>query len=1174
MKDLRRITAFYRTLTLACMVFCFVRVDDARAQCEENIVDNPGFEEVNPPCGAVPPPPFGLINGSFNQGCMGLWEAAWGTPSVCSGGPYTGDYYCCLGANNEGVFQNLNLCTAGVYELSFYYRRLNAVNGSLRVFLASGLVNQPMSNSGNPPLPIQGSWQELANVPINNNNWQFFSNPSFQVTNPANNQLLFLLVPAADIGFDDIVLRLRGVDPEIACASTTLGTYTFSGSIPNPPNGYTITSWSWDFGDGQTASGQSVTHTFGAQGTYQVCLTTTDQCGCQRQTCQTIIYDQCSCGCGRDEAPPQLQQPIDQSIQVTCLGEAPPPPVLQVQDDCDDAPTVSFLESVSGPLCGETLLRQWVVSDRCGNTLAVSQTIQALDDQPPFFIQEPSDLAVACPDPGPAFLAWIDQQAGAVLEDFCSGVTWTAEYDSIPQFPCGATEVRFTWADTCGNSVERTLQFLVEDIQPPDILAFPEDLIVFCLPSIADTLQAWLANNGGGQASDGCGPVFWSNNFNGDTSQQIIPVQFTVQDLCGNTVTLPARFIRAGGNDTTFQTIPTCDPLQVGIDTLVIQESGCKVWVITTYELVPSDTVRLDTFTCDPLLSGADTLLLANQNGCDSLIITRRTLSLPDTTLLIATTCDPAQADTLIQVLPGWRCDSVVMTITLSAFSPPTFLQSQTCDPLLAGTETLLLVNAAGCDSLVITETLLQSAWQGSQTVLLCGEGTPYTDTLVVSGGPCDSLFITEFLYRSPDTTLLASATCDPAQTGQFIAVLQGSSGCDSVLITTVNLLPRDTLLVEGVTCFRDQESFDTLVLSNQFGCDSVILNAILWIGRDTTFLQRSTCDSSATGTFVRLFPLPGTPCDSVVVETLTWAAQSETVLTERSCDPAGPAADTLFLTSQEGCDSLIIRIFQYTDLQALPDIQGESCPGFADGSILAGPVSGGQSPYRYRLNGGNWQAQPLFEGLAPGTYTITLEDAGGCTRELSGLVVSAALTVSVDIGPDREVEPGAVITLSAQSGQPFIQWQWSAPDPLSCATCSQTELGPITQAQSVSFSGVTADGCPADDALRLTLRQTEAEIPAVFIPNSFSPNGDGINDLFSVYGNAQVLEIRRLAVYDRWGNALYQETNIPPNAPSRGWDGSFRGRPMDPGVFVYVAEVVFQGGRTRIYKGDVTLVR
>ena len=97
------------------------------SQCDENHLINPGFETVGPPCGTVPP--GGLINGSFNQGCMIGWEAAWGTPSVCSNNPSEGDYYACLGANNEGFFQTLILSTDSTYCLSFYFRSLNAGSG-------------------------------------------------------------------------------------------------------------------------------------------------------------------------------------------------------------------------------------------------------------------------------------------------------------------------------------------------------------------------------------------------------------------------------------------------------------------------------------------------------------------------------------------------------------------------------------------------------------------------------------------------------------------------------------------------------------------------------------------------------------------------------------------------------------------------------------------------------------------------------------------------------------------------------------------------------------------------------------------------------------------------------------------------------------------------------------
>jgi hypothetical protein len=210
---------------------CFL--GEATGQCNMNLLTNPGFETVDPPCGPVPP--GGLINGSFNQGCMTGWESAWGTPSVCSNNPNEGNYYACLGANNEGFFQTLTLDPDSMYCLSFQYRRLNSGAGSLEVYFASGLLNQPMSNSGNPPLTIQPTWQLLGSFPSTSNEWAPVIIPSITPIDPANNQLLFLDVPSSglDVGIDDVDLTTIGLpDPDVVvdfqCVNQSGGTFTFS----------------------------------------------------------------------------------------------------------------------------------------------------------------------------------------------------------------------------------------------------------------------------------------------------------------------------------------------------------------------------------------------------------------------------------------------------------------------------------------------------------------------------------------------------------------------------------------------------------------------------------------------------------------------------------------------------------------------------------------------------------------------------------------------------------------------------------------------------------------------------------------------------------------------------------------------------------------------------------
>ncbi|MCB9313341.1 MAG: gliding motility-associated C-terminal domain-containing protein [Lewinellaceae bacterium] len=1137
--------------------------------CGDNSIINPGFEEVELPCGPVPP--GGLINGSFNSGCMTGWEAAWGTPSVCAFGPNSGSYFACFGANNEAIHQNLeDLCTEGIYHFSFFYRRLSGSTGSMGVYFANGLINQPLSNTGNPPLGIQGGWNLIVNQNVNSGNWQQYVNYSLQISNPANNQLLFVLSGAIDIGIDDVELELQTADPAFTCESILPGSYTFSGELQNAPPNYNVTSWSWDFGDGSTGSGQDVSHVYSSQGTYEVCLTITDACNCSVTTCQTIIYDDCSCGCDRDEAPPFFLQSPEPVIEVSCLQDVPVDPVVTVQDECDDQPMITFSETSTGPSCDLTITRTWLATDRCGFTAQVSQTIHVRDLTPPDFVIPPANEEAECPDHVPAFENWIQNLGGAEASDNCGGdMSWTVIFDSIPQYPCGFSTVQFQVSDGCGNSSERTATFFSLDTQLPEIVSIPEDLTVFCLSDISDPLAQWIEERGGFLAEDLCGPVTYSNDFDGDTSGQIIPVTFTATDLCGNSNSLTARFIRANGSDTLYVNVFTCDPAQAGQDTMVVEEGGCQVWSITNSIYLPPDVEVIEQFSCDPLQVGSDTLYFSNQNGCDSVQVMVTVLLPSDTIRTKSTTCDPAVAgsDTII-LSNQLGCDSILISeVSLS----PSSVQSITlftCDPAAAGSDTIILSNQFGCDSVIYQLTVFSGFYQEVEQVLLCGNGNAYTDTMVVTSGPCDSLFITNYMYAPLDTTWLFGTTCDPAQAGISIAVQPSSLGCDSTIVTTTNLLPSDSTLVSRVTCDPAGAMYSITVLSNQYGCDSVVTTDIQYVGIDTLYVEETTCEPSQAGTMVSI--LPGVECDTVLVTETMYVPFTQSEETVILCGQSGVLSDTIYLQNAAGCDSLVIRNYEYVSLSSQYQIQGETCAGDQDGSIELTSVVGGVPPYEGILIGGNWQSATLFDNLPPGQYTLVIRDAAGCLDTLSGLVVAPGAIITIDAGPDRTAAPGEVIDLSAQTTQSLAQVQWTATDPLLCPGCLQTILGPLTTNQTVIVTGWTQEGCSDTDALEVIIK-TRGNI---FIPNTFTPNNDGINDVFSVYGNDQVLQVRNLAIFDRWGNALYSRSDLPINDPSAGWDGTFRDEVMDPGVYVYVVEVELVDGSVRLFKGDVTVVR
>ena len=88
-----------------------------------------------------------------------------------------------------------------------------------------------------------------------------------------------------------------------------------------------------------------------------------------------------------------------------------------------------------------------------------------------------------------------------------------------------------------------------------------------------------------------------------------------------------------------------------------------------------------------------------------------------------------------------------------------------------------------------------------------------------------------------------------------------------------------------------------------------------------------------------------------------------------------------------------------------------------------------------------------------------------------------------------------------------------------------------------------------------------------IFVPNAFSPNDDGENDILFVRG--QNLEEVTLKIFDRWGELVFESTD-----QAIGWDGTFRDKPVDPDVYVYHLQVICFDGQENLIKGNITVLR
>lgn len=245
------------------------------------------------------------------------------------------------------------------------------------------------------------------------------------------------------------------------------------------------------------------------------------------------------------------------------------------------------------------------------------------------------------------------------------------------------------------------------------------------------------------------------------------------------------------------------------------------------------------------------------------------------------------------------------------------------------------------------------------------------------------------------------------------------------------------------------------------------------------------------------------------------------------------------------------------------------SCPGRADGYILIDTVLGGAGPYLYAIEGGSFSGLTRYENLPPGTYLLSVEDANGCEAEAS-IDIPEAQNLTVSLGPDITLALGKPDTLVAEITPATYDTIWWWPyDSLSPPGSPLQAINPgKTTTYFVWVS--TGEGCTATDNIEVRVIR---EYP-VYAPTAFSPNEDEINDRFTLYAGADVVNIRTFQIFDRWGNMVYENANFQPNDPTLGWDGTLDGMPMDPAVFAFYAEVEFTDGSVEVVRGDLMLMR
>ena len=280
-------------------------------------------------------------------------------------------------------------------------------------------------------------------------------------------------------------------------------------------------------------------------------------------------------------------------------------------------------------------------------------------------------------------------------------------------------------------------------------------------------------------------------------------------------------------------------------------------------------------------------------------------------------------------------------------------------------------------------------------------------------------------------------------------------------------------------------------------------------------------------------------------------------------------------LIASYGCDSTVI-----THLEVVPaalisaDVTWGNplCTGEETGFIIVENIQNGSGQYTLTLNDEESTTVSLgvgfYENLPPGEYSLIITDTYGCeTTYDNSLFTPSPLTV--DLGEDATVLLGCTYDLTPSINAPIVDHDWSSTLGMDCVGCLNTTIIP-TETFTYTLTVTDANGCQAADSITINIDDTRQ----VFIPNAFSPDGDGYNDYFFINAGKDVEVIQSLKIFDRWGSLVFNNNAISPNDFESGWDGFANGKEANMGVYIYLAEILFIDGEVETFSGDVTLVK
>ncbi len=658
--------------------------------------------------------------------------------------------------------------------------------------------------------------------------------------------------------------------------------------------------------------------------------------------------------------------------------------------------------------------------------------------------------------------------------------------------------------------------------------------------------------------------------------------------------------------------------------------NGCDSIVNVNLSFFPVAQSNIDTFICASETinvngtlygrnrrRGTEVLPNADINGCDSLIFVNIDIKENESRVIDTALCEgesltvngmvydelnPSGTEIVPSTVPG-ECDSTLLVSVNFLEVPRDTFFGRLCpgaslningteynEQNPAGREIFRAAN--GCDSILRVDIDFNFIRESRFDTTICpGEqviinGTVYDvntpsgrETIDLPGNQCDSFVVVNLNFlRNIEVRLAGTGTVCPGDSINLVFRVFGTQGIDVEVentlgeVFTVNNVGdgRVVRVSPAQTTTYSIRSLDNV--EELDGCSPVIRGEALIEVRPLAIEAlifndfgdfNTSCPNSSDARAIAFID-GGVPPYSVSWST---GAVGDTLL------GIAKGSYELIVTDDNGCvDRDSFQITSPDSITVEAEVIPPLCTGDNNGAIIINEISGGTEPYEFSIDGQNFRAfnqgSFILSDLVPNVYQVSVQDVNDCTASTPVEILEPA-ALRIDLGSDQTIRFGDSLQLSPQLNFSPTVFSWRPVEGVMNAASLQPFVKP-EQTTTFVLTATDSVGCEVRDAITITIDNSRE----VFKPTAFSPNGDGVNDRFSISGGSNVDFIVALRVYDRWGNLIYEGRNLSINNPDVGWDGRQNGQLANPGVYVYTAEIQFMDGFIENITGDILLLR